>query len=453
MNHPVSPDDHSPGTNATKILNAKTAAAVDLTVEDMLTRSGGPSASIALVLDGKVAYRKAYGSTSGGAGWAPTTETRYVIGSVSKQFTAAAVLLLGEDGKLSLDDPVSRWLPDLTRANDITVRQVLGHTAGYPDYSPRRSPPLLMTTSISPRSIADRWGRLPLDFEPGASWQYSNTGYVIAGLIVESASGESLFEFLRHRVFNPLAMSGVVDYDTAHLSAPDAQPYTRTALAEPRPAPRTGPGWEFATGNLAMRPHDLALWNLSLLERSLLRPASYDALFEPVSSTSSGGYALGLAVRSSQGRKVIGHGGQVSGYLSDNRIYPDERAAITVLTNTDCGAVAADLSDRIAQVVLPPLGVDKATRTLLHDLQRGRLGRTRLTADASAYFGPAVVGDFARTLAPLGMPLSFRLLEEFRRGGMHYRIYRVVFRDRTVDLRVLTSDGVIDEFIVSPSGD
>src|SRR5208337_4245695 len=136
---------------------------------------------------------------------------------ISKQFTAASILLLQEQGKLSLDDKVSKFLPDLTRANEVTIRQLLSHTSGYQDYWPQDyvMPDMLQPTTA--QHILDIWARKPLDFDPGTKWQYSNTNFVIAGLIVEKASGLPLLQFLQKNVFHPLGMSSVLNTDQDRL--------------------------------------------------------------------------------------------------------------------------------------------------------------------------------------------------------------------------------------------
>src|SRR5436309_12700434 len=147
---------------------------VDKAVADVLAKTGAPSASIAVVKDGKIAYVHAYGSARLDPPMAATPEMRYSIGSVSKQFTATAVLMLAEEGKLSLDDRVVRWLPELTRAQDVTIRQLLSMTSGYQDFWPQDYVMPGMLEPATPRQIAETWARKPLDFEPGTKWQYSN---------------------------------------------------------------------------------------------------------------------------------------------------------------------------------------------------------------------------------------------------------------------------------------
>ena len=171
-------------------------ARVDAIANGVLQQHGVPSASVAVVQGGKLVYTHAYGKAHIDPDVAATPEMRYSIGSISKQFTAAAILLLQEQGKLRVDDPVGKYVPGLTHGNEVTIRQILSHTSGYQDYWPED---YLMTPMMKPatgQEILDTWAKKPLDFDPGTKWQYSNTNYVIAGLIVEKVSGQKLVEFL-----------------------------------------------------------------------------------------------------------------------------------------------------------------------------------------------------------------------------------------------------------------
>jgi Beta-lactamase class C and other penicillin binding proteins len=176
-------------------------AAIDLKVAEVLRDTGAPGASLAVVKDGAIVYVKAYGDARlGPPPLATAEEMRFSIGSISKQFLAAAILLLSEEGKLSLDDRVVRWLPGLTKAKDITIRQLLSMTAGYSDYWPQDYVMPAMLKPVTAVAILDGWAKNPLDFEPGTKSQYSNTNYVVAGLIAEKAAGQPLFDFLKSRV-------------------------------------------------------------------------------------------------------------------------------------------------------------------------------------------------------------------------------------------------------------
>ena len=166
-------------------IDAAQRAQIDRIANQVLEQRGVPSASVAVVEKGKLVYTHAYGLAHIDPDMAATPEMRYSIGSISKQFTAAAMLLLQEQGKLSLDDAVGKYVPGLTRGDEVTIREILSHTSGYQDYWPED---YLMTPMMKPETaqqILDTWAKKPLDFEPGTQWQYSNTNYVIAGLIVE----------------------------------------------------------------------------------------------------------------------------------------------------------------------------------------------------------------------------------------------------------------------------
>jgi D-alanyl-D-alanine carboxypeptidase len=165
---------------------------IDKLVTETLARTATPGASLVVVKEGQIAYLNAYGNARLDPQTTATPEMRFCLGSLSKPFTAEAILLLQEQGKLSLDDKVSRFLPDLTRANEITIRQVLSQTSGYQEYWTVDYLPLKVLQPTTPRKILDQAARRPLNFDPGMKWEISDTNYVIAGMIVEKASGMPL---------------------------------------------------------------------------------------------------------------------------------------------------------------------------------------------------------------------------------------------------------------------
>src|SRR5258707_7456418 len=200
---------------AQNALPPATGSGIDAAAADVLKATGVPSASVAVVQGGKVAYVKAYGMARLDPAMAAEPGMQYSIGSISKQFTAAVILLLMQDGKLKLDDPVGKYLPGLTRANEVTIRQLLSMTSGYQDFWPEDYVMTSKMTSTNPQQILDVWAKKPLDFEPGTEWQYSNTNYVIAGQIAEIAGGRPLIDQLQARIFRPLKRTGVFDSDAS----------------------------------------------------------------------------------------------------------------------------------------------------------------------------------------------------------------------------------------------
>src|SRR6476620_7989952 len=182
-------------------------AQVDKLVAKTLSDTGVPSAEIAIVRDGKLVLNKAYGKANEGLPANPALP--YQIASNSKQFTAMALLLLEDEGKLSLDDHVSKYVPGITDGDRITIRQLLSHTSGLQDYWPQDYSFEAMSPPTTIQGIIDRWAKKPLDFQPGEQWQYSNTAYVVAGMIAEKASGEPLLQYRQRKIFRPLGMTSV----------------------------------------------------------------------------------------------------------------------------------------------------------------------------------------------------------------------------------------------------
>ena len=438
-------------------LSPETLKKIDSAVTEVLEKTGAPSASIAIVRDGRIAYLQAYGDARLEPKAPAEPGLRYAIGSVSKQFTAAAILLLQQDGKLSLDDKVAKYIPDLTQASDITVRQLLAHTSGYQDYWPQDYMIPVMVEPVTPEGIMDRWAKKPLDYEPGTKWQYSNTGYVIAGRIVEKVSGKPLFEFLQERIFKPLQMTTAQDFDREPRSAGNAGGYTSFALGPPRAADASGAGWLFGAGELAMTAEDLARWNISIIDQTLLSESSYRAL-ETETLLTSGvgtGYGLGVHVELASQRRKLAHGGEVVGFTADNVIYPDDRTAIVVLVNKDASRATGQISDKLAALVFEQAQATEDAKTvqaraIFDGLQQGRLDRSLFTDNANYYFSEVAIADFKASLAPLGTPTGFEHKRHWLRGGMTGRSYEAKFTDRT--LRIWTyemPDGKLEQYLVA----
>jgi CubicO group peptidase (beta-lactamase class C family) len=433
---------------------------VDRIARQVLEETGVPSASVAVVKGGKLVYTQAYGQARLGTKTAPalaaTPQIRYSIGSISKQFTAAAILLLQEEGKLSLNDPVGKYIPGLTRGKEVTIREILSHTSGYQDYWPEDYVMTPMLQPMSARQILDTWAKKPLDFEPGTQWQYSNTNYVIAGRIVEQVSGEPLMDFLTQRVFRPLGMQSVWNSDETSLTQADATAYYRHALGPLRLAPQAGRGWMFAAGELAMTARDLALWDQSLIVQKLLKPESYKQMFTEVKLKNGKGthYGLGVEVMSRDGHRSIEHSGEVSGFVADNEVLVDDGVAVIALTNQDAVGAASEIVHLAAPMVAgyPPTGPEKQALAIYRNLQLGRIDRSLLAPNLSDYFTAEALADFQSSLAPLGEPLSFRQISTELRGGMSFRSFAIVYPGKRLRLTTYTyPDGELEQFLIAPA--
>lgn len=434
-------------------------ARIDRLVQAALGETGVPSASVAVVRDGRIVLARAWGRQSPTMAVA-TPDARYQIASISKQFTAAAILLLRDEGRLSLDDPVARYLPDISGADRITIRQLLNHTSGLQDYWPQDFSPTAMSRPVTPEQILEGWARKPLDFEPGTQWQYSNTGYVVAGLIVERVSGRPLMDFLRERIFRPLGMDPV-DQDDAHGPGFPAG-YRRAALGPVRVERPPARGWLYAAGELAMTASDLARWNIARINRALLPARDWEEQ-ETATILSSGmavNYGLGVQLADMGGHHAVLHGGEAVGFLSTNIVFPEDREAVVVLVNAWFGDAHDRIARGIVDILHPRAGAGDAAalagaRRVYDQLRAGALDRALLTADANHYFTDEVQRDYRDSLAPLGEPQSFVVTGPARlRGGFVNRNYRVTYEGRQLVIVTYAEpgeDGRFEQFLVMPS--
>jgi D-alanyl-D-alanine carboxypeptidase len=445
---------------AQAILEVGTQQKIDVVVNQTLASAGLPSASIAIVSGDRMVYAQAYGYSNLEARTSARPEMRYCIGSITKQFIATSVLMLAELGKLKLDDPVSKLVHGLTRGNEVTIRQLLSMTSGYQDFWPQDYVPPMMLKPVTPQEIIDRWARIPLDFDPGTKWQYSNTNYVIAGLIVEKVSGMPLFDFLKKYIFVPLQMNSVTSMHVAKDTPTDPTGYLKYALGPPRPAPKEGKGWMFAAGELAMTASDLARWDMGIVDKKLLKEDSYRQFETEVLLKNGVGtrYGMGISVAMEQDRRTLSHGGEVSGFVARNVIYPDDRAAVVVLTNLDASTGAEQIARKISPMLFPEQDKNMEERlTLAHkifdELQRGEIDRALFTANCNAYFSEQAIHDFASSLEPLGAPEEFTQASHSLRGGMGFRSYRARFKGgKSVQITMRDMpDGKIEQYQITSS--
>jgi CubicO group peptidase (beta-lactamase class C family) len=421
--------------------------------EAALKESGAPSVSLAVVADDKI-WAKAFGKANLEQNRAADVTTRYAVGSVSKQFTAAAILLLEEKHKISLDDAVSKYFPDLTRAGEITVRELLSHTSGYEDYAPQDYLIPAWTKATTPMAVVDHWAKLPLNFDPGTKWQYSNTNYVIAGLMVEKASGQTLLSFLQERIFTPLGMKSAGFCD--EKSPADAGAYTRYALGPARPVEREAPGWYFGAGELCMTAEDLAKWDRAFLNRRILSAKSYGEFTREVllKNGDRTNYALGLDIGQFHRIPSISHSGEVMGFLASNTLYPNRETAVVALSNEVGVNMLWPLVDEVSSILLLPSQPQaseaelRSVRSILEDLQKGKIDPALFTSDATFYF-KAALGDYQSSLTPLGKLKSVTRTSESLRGGMTHRSYHATFEKKAVDLNCyVMPDGKYEQFLV-----
>ncbi len=427
-------------------------------VHDALKSKNVPGAAVALVIDGRIAHVKAYGLAQVAPARPATPAMRWAIGSISKQFLAVALLMLEAEGRVALDEPVRRHLPDLGPAGEATLRQLLSHTAGLRDYYPQDYFLPMMREPVERAALLERWARRPLDFRPGDAWQYSNTGYAVAGAVLEKASGQPLFEFLKARVFVPLGMRSVIDIDRGPFGPDDASGHTAPALGAPVAAPREAPGWLFGAAELAMTPEDLARWNVAMIEQRLLAPAGWRSFATDTRLNDGSGtrYGLGVQVRTVSEQRLLKHDGAVSGFIARNTVLPGQRAALTVLTNSDAADAASAVADPLENwLVHDWLPADRAAtardRAILEGLRRGELDRNRFTDNGNANLGAAALASLAQALRAAGALKVFELTWRSTRGGMDARYYHAELAERSLAVATRTwPDGRMEQFLVGP---
>lgn len=443
-------------------LPSDTQAKIASIAQETLAKTGVPSASVAVAQNGHIVYAQAFGLADVAAHKPATAGMAYPIGSISKQFTAQAILLLQQRGKLSIDDPVAKFFPSFTRANDVTLRNLMTMTSGYEDFAPQDYIIPAWRHSVDPLKNATEWATKPLDFEPSTEWQYSNTNYVILGLVVEKVSGEPLMKFMRENVLAPLHLPGVFNTYTERNKL-EVTGYVSNALAPVRVLPLEGTGWYFGDGDLAMPASTLAEWDVDIVEQKLLSPASYKLFETPFvfKNTKPSNYGLGTFVRTANGHAMLEHSGEVGGYVSENIVLPDDKLAVVVLTNEIASDAASGIARAVALQLVPTLKpaakpepadtLAPKLKALLTELAQGSIDRTALTPDTSDYFNVDTLADFRTTLAPLGEVKDVTRTRTALRGGMTYGGYTAAFANGTklAISTYLTADGKLEQLLIT----
>ena len=285
--------------------------------------------SVLVARGDQVLFSKGYGSANLEWGIPDAPNTKFRLGSLTKQFTAASILLLEERGKLKVEDPIKKYLPDAPAAWDkMTIFHVLTHTAGipnftaFPDYAP------LEPFATTPEKLVARFRDKPLDFEPGEKWNYSNSGYVLLGYLIEKISGESYESFVQKNIFNALGMKDSGYDSNAAVIARRASGYS------PTPNGLVNAGFvhmsvPYAAGALYSTTEDLLKWEQGLFGGKLLSAASLQKMTTPFKND----YAFGVGVHAVNGHKVIDHNGGIEGFSTMLAYYPEDKLTVVALAN------------------------------------------------------------------------------------------------------------------------
>jgi CubicO group peptidase (beta-lactamase class C family) len=307
---------------------------VDDYVREEMSKRKIPAVVLKVVHAGHELKTAAYGFANLELSVPATTDSVFEIGSITKQFTASCILVLQQDGKLSVEDRIGKYLPDIPLAwTNVTIRHLLTHTSGIRSYTGLDG--FALTKRLTQAQFMESISRQALEFQPGESWKYSNTGYNLLGYLTENVSGKSYWQFLRERILEPLNMNATTDRNPGILIANRVAGYEQTNhLHINRDYDLTD---VFSAGAMVSTVGDLAKWNTALDSETVLTSMSKKAAWSPqlLNNGQATSYGFGWFVETVEGRRNVGHGGSTSGFNASVQRFPDDRLLVILLTNTD----------------------------------------------------------------------------------------------------------------------
>lgn len=358
-----------------------------------------PGAAIAVIKNGKVIKTEGYGLASVEFNVAATKETVFEIGSISKQITAAAVLLLVEEGRINLDEKISKYLPATPDAwKNVSVRNLLTHTSGIKSYTGLSG--FELTKRLKRDEFIKTLGTHPLEFETGARYQYSNSGYNLLGFIIETVSGKSYWDFVRERIFGPLGMNSTFDRDPKYIIKNRATGYEweNGALA--------GRDYDltdvFSAGAIVSTVTDLAKWDAAWRSDTLLKKMSKTLAWTPVILTDGKSYPYGFGWRLSEirGHRLIAHSGQTAGFGASISRFVDDDLTVIALTNLGEIGMGTLLAQGIAKIYIPEISLKALKEQTEPDEKISQKLKTALRERLENKANPEILtSELARQLA------------------------------------------------------
>lgn len=438
-------------------LTAAAAAKITAVGRNEVLSGRTAALAIAVVSDGQVVYSRGFGYANLAKHRAATAFTQFGIGQVSEEFTAAAILLLVQDGKLNLSDSVTKYVPELTAARGVTIAQLLNQTSGLPLYGSLKTlgPP---TRAAKFSAFVRAVNAAKADFEPGKKVEYNDLNYILAGEIVERVAGLPLSDFLQARIFQPLYMNAsfyASDTDVSHDRAIGYTGYPKHL----HPAKTWSSSRLAGAAGLVSTVGDLAKWDIAM--PVLLRVDAVRDMFTPSVVGGQQAYGMGFVIDQRDGKRYIWTDGSIAGFRAMNALLPDDNVAVVVLTNADdrsSGATASPeaIAGEVADIVVPPQAthvnntVVSRAKEWLGRLAARNVDRTQLTPTFSAYLTDALVAraNFramgklisivpTASVSEKGGNVLYEFFVRFRHGQYHYRFG-------------LTPQGKIYELLLTP---
>jgi CubicO group peptidase (beta-lactamase class C family) len=448
-----------PGRTAESVFTPRMAAAIDRLARSEVHDGRTPGVAVGVVEDGRIVYARGFGSANIHKNAAVQPDTEFYVGDLTRQFTAAAALMLVQDGKLKLDDKVTKYVPELSAvAANVTVAQLLQQTSGLPN--PRSAgPPADLTRSVKTADLLAAIDAQKPVSPPGAAYSDNPINYLVAGIVVERAGGEPLSDFLQQRIFFPLVMNRTFLAGDTGISPSRAVGYTHGSGPRGFVTARSwDPAWLSGDRGLVTTIYDLAKWDIEM--PILLRVDAERAMFQPSGSSGPTKYGLGWVIDQRGGKRFAWYAGQIAGYQAVNALLPDNHLAVIVFVNVDSmhgGRVAspASMAARILDVIAPPstAHLDNAivarAEEWLQRLADKHIDRTQLTPQFSTYLTDDLVSrsDFAalgklQAIEPISSTTQsdgdtlYEFLVRYPHAYYHYKF-------------ALTRDGKIDELVLA----
>jgi CubicO group peptidase (beta-lactamase class C family) len=433
-------------------------ARIDSVVRTEMARQRIPGVAVAIVKNGAVMMAKGFGESNDELHTPVTAETMFQSGSVGKQFTSAGVMTLVEEGRIALDDPITKYFPDAPAAwRGITVRHLLTHTSGIPDYTTES---MDYRRDYSEDELAKMAFGLTPEFPPGSRWNYSNTGYVLLGIIIHKASGKFYGDLLRERVFTPLGMKTARVISEEDIIPNRAAGY-RMAQGQLKNQEWVAPKLNTtADGSLYLSLNDYIAWDRGLREKKVLSANSWATINTPVTLTSGRRYPYGFgwSIDTVAGQLRIHHGGAWQGFQTYISRYLGDDVTIVALSNLGASNPGA-IVDGIAAVMNPALAprapapiadtdpkIRQRLETILAATRDGTLSPNDFAYLRAGFF-PNAANAYKAALAGVGAPDKVTLLERQQLGDDVISTYEVVYGGRTFTVRLgLAPDGKVSVF-------
>ncbi len=416
-----------------------------------------PGLAVGVVQDGLLVYSRGFGFADLAKHRRVSASTQFFTGSLAKQFTAASILLMVQDKALALGDKVTKYVPELSVAKDVTVAQLLQQTSGLPDYTQAPGVNHDPTKPIKLEEMIKAVNRMKMQSAPGTQYAYNNFNYMIAGLIVQRVSGEPLSVYMQSSIFEPLIMTSTFLAGDQGISPDSARGYTRIngRFVQVKPWDAS---WLFGAGDLITTVDDLAKWDIGL--PLILNVDSVREMWSASGAPGGTQYGMGWIVDQRGGHRYVWHNGELAGYHAMNALLPDEHVAVIVLSNADSLHAQTTVSpERLANHVLdivaplPPASfgnvIMQRAGEWLGRLQRLDLDRTQLTPQFGQYLTDQVV--IRADLKGLGPVQSMVPIESFERSGDTVYVFDVKFAHGALRYDfALAPDGKIDGLLFTP---